>query len=177
MSAATRCDFSGEMRRPWRATAERGLENAVSTFPSSPCRHNQQNMAVLCRHVVTSTARGGTFGVGGEWKRERFPAPPCHISNPARWRRRRRRRPPQPRPAGAAFIVDTAAVESATLGVRRCLCTSILRDFDVGVPAPTLHHPVTPPPICNRGCDCMQGGQAGWQTRRLSCSPPVLRLR
>lgn len=31
-------------------------------FSSSPCRHNQQNMAVLCRHVVTSMARGGTFG-------------------------------------------------------------------------------------------------------------------
>lgn len=37
-------------------------EKRRADFSSSPCRHNQQNMAVLCRHVVTSMARGGVGG-------------------------------------------------------------------------------------------------------------------
>lgn len=36
-------------------------EKRRADFSSSPCRHNQQNMAVLCRHVVTSMARGGNI--------------------------------------------------------------------------------------------------------------------
>lgn len=40
-------------------------EKRRADFSSSPCRHNQQNMAVLCRHVVTSMARGGN--IWGEW--------------------------------------------------------------------------------------------------------------
>ncbi|KAI4810919.1 hypothetical protein KUCAC02_013846, partial [Chaenocephalus aceratus] len=47
----------------WAAAAREGREEKHRVyFSSSPCRHNQQNMAVLCRHVVTSVARGGTFG-------------------------------------------------------------------------------------------------------------------
>lgn len=53
---------SGSPRR--RREKAKRRKNVVPTFPP-PRRHNQQNMAVLCRHVVTSMARGGN--IWGEW--------------------------------------------------------------------------------------------------------------
>lgn len=67
---------SGSPRR--RREKAKRRKNVVPTFPP-PRRHNQQNMAVLCRHVVTSMARGGN--IWGEWVFFfLFSRPVCHTS-------------------------------------------------------------------------------------------------
>lgn len=92
-----------------------GWETPCLLFPPPLVDITSKTWPSFADMLLRRRREGGTFGVGGRGGSgiERFPAPPCHISNPARWRRRR---PPQPRLAGVLLIAGTAAIRECNFG-------------------------------------------------------------
>lgn len=123
-------------------------EKRRADFSSSPCRHNQQNMAVLCRHVVTSMARGGN--IWGEWgfflSLSLFLRPVCHTSAARGWGGHRR-----PRQASSPRRVRSdasAAAFECNFSSPALFIDFDLRDSDVGVPPRRLLPSETAAPGC-----------------------------
>lgn len=120
---------SGSPRRRWEKARRR--KNVVPTFPP-PRRHNQQNMAVLCRHVVTSMARGGN--IWGEWVfffffLSLFAPRVSHIGRSGRGHRR-----VSASSAGLSAPTHQPRRSNATFRTPALFIDFDLRDSDVGVP-------------------------------------------
>lgn len=147
--------FKFHFGTPWPFVGADREEKDRVYFSSSPCRHNQQNMAVLCRHVVTSMARGGTFG-------ESVFLRPSVTSRVGRWKRPLNSQPPP----GYPLSVSSAEVWVQLFESNVVYTLWFVWLCDVGVTLPL----VMPPPLRDHCSYCIRKDTLRkrlTQTRRL----------